>query len=622
MVAGALVVLVGASGLQPTAAASPAPTQAGASGERIVVRFADVGPGGRTAAATDAGYELVEELPGSDFALAVARRADARPDGVAIVDASPLQSVAVAGEVGDPGAALQWHLPMIRASEARELADGTGAIVAVIDTGVARPDDSGGSGAPDLAGTSFVPGWDFVEGDDTPQDENGHGTHVASTVAATTDNGIGVAGVAPGTTIMPLRVLDEKGRGEDWHVAAAVRWAVDNGADVANLSIGSTSASKVLLDAVDYAHRRGVIVVAASGNEAQTTGKVLQPAAQPGVIAVGAVLRNGARASYSNFGPELDIVAPGGDLRIDEDGDGRPDGILQESLDPDDRTRYCYCYLAGTSMAAPQVSAVAAMLVSLGVSEPAEVKRILEASAWDLGAVDRDDEYGSGLLDARAAVLHAIGEPPPPAGTVRGIDQACPADRVPSGRFDDVGDSVHAAAVDCVAWWGITSGATATSYDPRGTVSRAQMASFLVRLVRDAAGVPLPTSPPDAFTDDEGSVHEDAIDQLFALGIIRGRADGTYGPGDAVTRAEMATFLARTHDLIAEPALRPGADRFVDDDGSVHERSIGAVAAVGVAAGTSATRFQPSAPVRREQMATFLVRLLDLLVDAGDVPEP
>ncbi|HSP02073.1 MAG TPA: S8 family serine peptidase, partial [Acidimicrobiales bacterium] len=492
----------------------------------------------------------------------------------------------------------------------------------VIDTGVAQPSATGGSGPPDLAGTSFVPGWDFVEGDDTPQDENGHGTHVASTIAATTGNGIGVAGVAPGTTIMPLRVLDEDGRGEDWHVAAAVRWAVDNGADVANLSIGSTTASQVLLDAIDYAHRNGVTVVAASGNEAQLTGKVLWPARVPSVVAVGAVLRDGVRASYSNFGPELDIVAPGGDLRIDEDGDGRPDGILQESLDPADRTRYCYCYLAGTSMAAPQVSAVAAMLISLGVSEPAEVKRILEASTWDLGPVGRDDEYGNGLLDARAAVLHAIGEPPPAAGTVRGIRQACPPDQVPPGRFDDVGDTVHAAAIDCVAWWGVTSGATATSYEPRGTVSRAQMASFLVRLIADAAGVPLPASAPDAFTDDEDSVHEDAIDQLHALGVIRGRADGTYGPGDPVTRAEMATFLARTHDLIADPALRPGADRFADDDGSVHERSIGAVAAVGVAAGTSETRFQPNVPVRREQMATFLVRLLDLLVDAGDVAEP
>lgn len=147
------------------------------------------------------------------------------------------------------------------------------------------------------------------------------------------------------------------------------------------------------------------------------------------------------------------------------------------------------------------------------------------------------------------------------------------------------------------------------------------MASFLIRLVRDAAELPLPGSPPDAFTDDEGSVHEDAIDQLHALGILRGRADGTFGPGDPVTRAAMVTFLARTHELLAGTPLESGPDRFADDDGSVHEQRIGSLAAVGVAAGTSATTFQPGAPVRREQMATFLVRLLDLLVDTIDVSE-
>src|SRR5690606_17353925 len=160
-----------------------------------------------------------------------------------------------------------------------------------------------------------------------------------------------------------------------------------------------------------------------------------------------------------------------------------------------------------------------------------------------------------------AAVLRAIGDPPPAAGTVRGTSAACPPGQVPPSGFEDVAASVHAAAIDCVAWWGVTSGMTATSFEPRGTVSRAQMASFLIRLVRDAAAVPLPDSPPDAFTDDDDSVHEGAIDQLYALGVVRGRTPGVYGPGDPVTRAEMATFLARTHDLLVDPDLRPGADR-------------------------------------------------------------
>jgi subtilisin family serine protease len=616
VVAGSLALLLGASSVQPTvAAAAPAPTSV--SDERVVVRFAPaVEPERRGDVAAQAGYELVEELVGSDFALAVAVRPDAGPDGVAVVDVSPLQPVEVAGLTGDPLARYQWHLPAIRAPQAWEVGDGTGAVVAVIDTGVADPDATGQSRAPDLAGTAFVPGWDFVEDDPIPQDENGHGTHVTSTIAATTGNGIGVAGVAPGATIMPLRVLDATGRGDDFNVARALRWATDHGANVANLSIGSTSASRVLLEQIAYARSKGVTVVAATGNDGRAT--VSWPAAEPSVVAVGATRLDSTRPAYSNHGPTLDIVAPGGDLSVDQDGDGKRDGILQESLDPDNRSEYCWCYLAGTSMAAPQVSAVAAMLVGLGVTAPAEVERILMASAWDLGPVGRDDQYGHGMLDAHAAVLHAIGQPPTPAGTVRGIGTACPPGQVPPAGFGDVGDTLHAQAIDCVAWWGLASGATATSFDPRGTVTRAQMASFLARLV-DASEVRLQEAPPDAFTDDDGSIHEHRIDQLAAAGIIRGRTPGIYAPGAPVTRAEMATFLARTHDLIATERLRVSADRFSDDQGSVHEPSIDSVSAVGVAAGTTTTTFQPGVPVRREQMATFLARLLDLLVDGGEI---
>lgn len=616
MVVGAVVVLTGASGMVPQAAASSAPTTAAVSDERVVLRFGDVEPGRRRAAAAEAGYDLLDQVPGSDFALAVASRTDAAPDGEAIVDVSPLVPVEVASD-DDPLARFQWHLSAIRAPQARSVSDGTDAVVAVLDTGVAQADETGRSLAPDLAGTTFVPGWDFVEDDDIPQDENGHGTHVTSTIAATTGNGLGVAGVAPGATIMPLRVLDADGQGEDWNVAAALRMAADRGADVANLSIGSTNASPVLLDAVDYARREGVTVVAASGNDG--SGIVSWPAAAPAVIAVGAVQIDGERAPYSNYGPTLDLVAPGGNLRMDQDGDSRPDGVLQESLNPSDTTRYCYCYLAGTSMAAPQVSAVAAMLVGLGIAGPVEVERFLVDSAWDLGPLGRDDEYGVGLLDARAAVLRAIGRPTPAAGTIRGSDNACPADRVPSAGFTDLGASSHAPAIDCVAWWDVASGVSTSSFDPRATVSRAQMASFLARLI-DAAQVRLQESPPDAFTDDDGSIHEQRINQLAAAGVLRGRTAQTYAPNAPITRAEMATFLARTHDLIAAEPLRPSADRFTDDAGSVHEASIDQVAAVGVAAGTSATRFQPDTPVRREQMATFLARLLDLLVAGGDAP--
>jgi hypothetical protein len=145
------------------------------------------------------------------------------------------------------------------------------------------------------------------------------------------------------------------------------------------------------------------------------------------------------------------------------------------------------------------------------------------------------------------------------------------------------------------------------------------MASFVARLL-EAAGRTLPAAPPDAFVDDSGSVHELRIDQLAAAGVVQGRGGGTYAPHAAVTRAEMATFLVRAHDLVASPVLAAGPDRFVDDDGSVHEPSIDKVAAAGLAAGVGVGTFAPSAPVSRGQMATFLARTLDLFVATGATP--
>jgi hypothetical protein len=214
---------------------------------------------------------------------------------------------------------LQWHYPKIGLPAAWDVTTGGPVIVAVVDSGI-RFDH------PDLAGVT-VPGYDFFANDPDPTDPGcpmvnaskpSHGTHVAGTVAAVTNNGIGVAGVAWGgasaVKIMPIRVLGEDplagwcGTGTDAGVAAGIVYAADNGAKVVNLSLGGSAGTRTLQDAVNYALGRGVTVVAAAGNE---NGPVAYPAAYPGVIAVAATACNDQRASYSNFGPQIWVAAPG-----------------------------------------------------------------------------------------------------------------------------------------------------------------------------------------------------------------------------------------------------------------------------------------------------------------------
>jgi hypothetical protein len=221
-------------------------------------------------------------------------------------------------------------------------------------------------------------------------------------------------------------------------------------------------------------------------------------------------------------------------------------------------------------------------------------------------------------LRAAAAARTRVGAPDfSPGDTARSIDDACPTETVRRGLFADVPVSdVHGRPVDCVAWWGVAKGLTATTFGPGGTVSRAQMAAFVARTIEEA-GHRLPTAPPNAFLDDEASVHRLRIDQLAAVGVVQGTGDRRYAPDAAVSRAAMATFLVRAHDLVAGAGGAAKGDWFTDDRGHTHEDNINRVAEQGLAAGTGAGTFSPDAPVRRNQMASFLARTLDLLVESG-----
>jgi hypothetical protein len=196
---------------------------------------------------------------------------------------------------------------------------------------------------------------------------------------------------------------------------------------------------------------------------------------------------------------------------------------------------------------------------------------------------------------------------------------------VPEDGATDVPDgNVHESAVDCVAWWGIAQGVAPGQYAPSATVTRAQMASFIARLI-DNSGGNLPDAPPgapDRFPDDNGSPHEANINRLAGAGIVSGRSDGTYGPDDPVTRAQMATFLVRAYSYRTAPALPPGTDAFADDNGSPHETNINAAARAGFVAGRADGSYGPQLSVQRDQMASFLARVLDRLVADGTAHPP
>ncbi len=292
----------------------------------------------------------------------------------------------------DPLYRKQWNLRTINVESAWNETHGEGITVAVIDSGVSQVSD--------LKETEFVEGYDFVNDKADASDDHGHGTHVAGTIAQSTNNNYGVAGIAYNAKIMPLKVLSSSGGGTISDIAEAIKFAADNGADVINMSLGGGGESQLMQEAIDYAYDKGVVIVAAAGNSGQNSAGY--PARYPKVIGVSALDAVGNKTPYSNFGAGVDIAAPGG-LTQGEDEDG---GILQETIDPETGTS-TFAAFQGTSMASPHVAGVAALIKAAGVSEPEEVTRILKESAR---AVEEDplNHFGAGQLDAGNAVQLAL----------------------------------------------------------------------------------------------------------------------------------------------------------------------------------------------------------------------
>lgn len=299
----------------------------------------------------------------------------------------------------DPKYRYQWHLDQIHMPEAWTHNQGDGVVVAVVDTGVTPVED--------LGGTELVPGWNFVDNNADTRDDHGHGTHVAGTIAQTTHNGVGVAGVAYRAKIMPIKVLSAGGSGSVGGIAEGIQWAADHGARVINMSLGGPFYSQLLAKAVRYAHERGVVVVCAAGNDGR--GKVSYPAANAFALAVAATQYDETTTFYSNWGKEIAIAAPGGNTRLDQNADGMPDGVLQNTVTPGNIAKHDYLLFMGTSMASPHVAGVAALLVSAGVNDPGEVGRIIQKTARRPASYrgKHDPHYGAGIIDANAALVAA-----------------------------------------------------------------------------------------------------------------------------------------------------------------------------------------------------------------------
>jgi subtilisin family serine protease len=301
-----------------------------------------------------------------------------------VTAAEPNYTIRAVGVIpSDPGWLLQYGLPAIRAPQGWQITTGSSSvIIAVVDTGISLSH-------PDLS-AKIVNGWDFINSDPIADDDNGHGTHVAGIAAAETNNGTGVAGVSWGALLMPVKVLDASGNGTDLDVANGIIWATNHGAQIINLSLGGPNPSSTLKSAVDYAYSHGVTVVAAAGNDG---GNILYPAVYSDVIAVGAVDISNNRAVFSNFGPELDVSAPGVSILSTYPGGS-------------------YAYLSGTSMAAPFVSGLASILRGIpGNGSPDVIAWEMESTALDLGPGGRDNLYGYGLIQMDKALRLAIPEP-------------------------------------------------------------------------------------------------------------------------------------------------------------------------------------------------------------------
>lgn len=309
----------------------------------------------------------------------------------------------------DPYFDYQWNLKLIQSHLAWDINMGDpDVIIAILDTGIAYEDYAGFCRATDLEEDIFVPGYDFINNDSHPNDDNGHGTFVCGVISQTINNSFGSCGVAPKCSIMPVKILDRDGSGNQFNLADGIRFAARNGAKVINMSLGAPVGSYVEEEAINYAFEQGAFLCAASGNDG--LNRNYYPAAYPRVCAVGAIKYNKKRASYSNYGAYLDLMAPGGAESYYEDlnKDGHPDLILSQGFTARNYCTFRFYWINGTSVACPHVAAVAGLIFSYKVAtHPQDVFDVLTSQAEDINEEGYDIETGYGMVNAYLSLSYA-----------------------------------------------------------------------------------------------------------------------------------------------------------------------------------------------------------------------
>lgn len=406
----------------------------------------------------------------------------------ALITGLLLSPVFSARASNDPGFTKQWGMSIIGAPTAWTRGTGAGITIAIIDTGIDLAHE-------DLK-DKIVQGHDYIDGDDVPQDENGHGTHVSGIAAASTGNGLGVAGVAPGAKIMPIRVLDKNGTcstaAHPCRVEEAIVYAVQHGAQVINMSLGDTTEDVFGPDypqALQYAWDNHVICVVAAGNDILlSSGYASEPA-----IIVSATDRNDAKPDYSSgVGDAMwGMAAPGGagatSIRLAD--------LIYSTYWTPGRTND-YDYDAGTSMSAPHVAGAAAVLRGLGLTPQQTVDRLL-STAKDIGAPGRDSVFGAGRLDlaaATAGLVQSAGTAPSGGGTSSGSSK--PGQRTATSATPSVQQSPSPVTLDStnqppgqVGVAGDPGTSTATAPPRRRTGSNASLVpAALLVLIASAMG--------------------------------------------------------------------------------------------------------------------------------------
>jgi subtilisin family serine protease len=480
-----------------------------------------------------------------------------------------------------------------------------GVTIAVLDTGVAfsHPDLSSriwrNSGEvpdnnADDDGNGYVDdvrGWDAVDNDADPADTHGHGTFV-STIAVAPRNGVGMAGVAPDSVIMPVRVCGSSGGCAHSAILTGMAYAIDNGADVINLSFGGYGKSTAMEAAIRKATAAGIVVVAAAGNDGINNDiKPFYPASYDvgGLISVAASNHNDALASFSNYGAKsVDLVAPGQKVL---------GGTLSNSWGTS----------SGTSFAAPKVAGVVALIKAAKPAlDPVQVANVLSGSADVLSNLSGKVASG-GRLNAGSAVAKPA-DPIPTDPIIEPDKPIAPDPDNDEGKFSDIDNSVFENAIEKLAAAGITQGCNPPINDkfcPGDFVTRGEMAVFLARAFKytDDGGE-------DFFVDDGEKFYENAANKIRFEGVTQGcnpPANDEYCGDELVTREQMAAFLVRALGLTDDG----GGDVFVDDDGSIFEGAIDRLGTAGITQGCNPPendKFCPKDFVTRGQMAAFLVR--------------